>query len=71
VIVCSCNLLNDAQIKSAIAGAASRPRMSRVYASLGCVAKCGRCAHTIKSMLDDIRSYVASENPAIANVTAL
>ena len=70
MIVCSCNFLNDAQIKSAIAGAASRPGMSRVYASLGCAAKCGRCAHTIKNMIEEIRSYVAPESPAIEAIPA-
>ena len=52
MIVCSCNVFSDAQVRSAIASAAQRPRMSRVYASLGCVAKCGGCAHTIKKIID-------------------
>jgi bacterioferritin-associated ferredoxin len=71
MIVCSCNFLSDTQVKSAIAGTKPRPRMSRVYASLGCSAQCGRCAHTIKNMLDEIRSYVAPENRAIEAITAL
>lgn len=70
MIVCSCNFLRDAQVKSAIA-VAPRPRVSRVYASLGCAAKCGRCAHTIKRMLKEIKSYVAPENRAIETITAL
>jgi bacterioferritin-associated ferredoxin len=53
MIVCSCNLFNDAQVRSVIASAARRPRMSRVYASLGCTAKCGRCSHTIKSIIEE------------------
>jgi bacterioferritin-associated ferredoxin len=31
--------------------------MSSVYASLGCAAKCGRCAHTIKVMLEEIAEF--------------
>jgi bacterioferritin-associated ferredoxin len=50
VIVCSCNVLSDGQVRSAIATAVSSARMSHVYASLGCVAKCGRCAYTIKNL---------------------
>ena len=53
MIVCSCNVFSDAQVQAVITGVAERPRVSRVYASLGCAAKCGRCAHTIKQMLDD------------------
>jgi bacterioferritin-associated ferredoxin len=52
MIVCSCNVFSDADVRMAIASTA-RPRMSGVYASLGCAAKCGRCAHTIKSLIDD------------------
>jgi len=52
MIVCSCNVLSDAQIRSAIASS-DRPRMSCVYSSLDCSAKCGRCAHTIKAILEE------------------
>ena len=51
MIVCSCNLLNDAQVRSAVATGVTRPRISYVYASLGCTAQCGRCVHTIKAFL--------------------
>ena len=51
MIVCSCNLLSDIQVKSAVASGATRPRMSYVYASLGCTARCGRCVRTIKAFL--------------------
>ena len=57
MIVCCCNVLSEAQVRSAIAGAAPRPRMSYVYASLGCAAKCGRCAHTIKIMLEENQTF--------------
>jgi len=52
MIVCSCNVFSDTQVEAAIAASAERLRMSKVYASLGCAAQCGRCAHTIKAMLD-------------------
>ena len=58
MIVCSCNVLNDTEVRSAIGEAAPHPRMSRIYASLGCEAKCGRCAHTIKSLLEEARQFV-------------
>jgi bacterioferritin-associated ferredoxin len=53
MIVCSCNVFSDHQVRSVVAKEARRPRMSDVYACLGCSAKCGRCAHTIKRILDD------------------
>jgi bacterioferritin-associated ferredoxin len=65
VIVCSCNVLSEAQVRSAIACAAPRPRMGCVYASLGCAAKCGRCAHTIKVMLEEIKHFATTHSLAI------
>ena len=32
---------------------AERPRMSEVYACLGCCARCGRCAQAIKRIMDE------------------
>jgi bacterioferritin-associated ferredoxin len=66
MIVCSCNVLSDAQVKSAIVGGVPRPRMSSIYASLGCAAKCGRCTHTIKSILDDTRQCATVGHHALA-----
>ena len=53
MIVCSCNVFSDAEVRSALAAAAQRPRISRVYASLGCAAKCGGCVHTIRKIIDE------------------
>jgi len=53
MIVCSCNVFSDHQVRSVVANEARRPRMSEVYASLGCSAQCGRCAHSIKRIMDE------------------
>jgi bacterioferritin-associated ferredoxin len=53
MIVCSCNVFSDHQVRSAVAQEARR--MSQVYACLGCQAQCGRCAHAIKRILDETR----------------
>jgi bacterioferritin-associated ferredoxin len=51
VIVCSCNVLSDSQVRSTIA-AKSCDRVKHVYASLCCTAKCGRCVRAIKAILE-------------------
>lgn len=51
MIVCSCNLLNDTQVRSAVVSGATRPQMSYVYAWLGCTAHCGRRVRTIRAFL--------------------
>jgi bacterioferritin-associated ferredoxin len=60
VIVCSCNVLSEAQVRSVIVSATPRPRMSCIYASLGCAAKCGRCTQTIKIILDETRRFATA-----------
>jgi bacterioferritin-associated ferredoxin len=64
MIVCSCNVFSDSQVRAAIVSAAQRPRMSRVYASLGCAAKCGGCAHTIKQIIDETKTALMSNGCA-------
>jgi bacterioferritin-associated ferredoxin len=53
MIVCSCNVFSDHQVRSAVAQ--ETRRMSQVFAGLGCRARCGRCANTIKRIMDETR----------------
>lgn len=53
MIVCSCNMFSDHQVRSVVANEDRRPRMSEVYARLGCRAQCGRCTHAIKRIMDE------------------
>ncbi len=42
MIVCSCNVISDHQLRAILANAARRPRMSQIYRCLGTEAQCGR-----------------------------
>jgi len=54
MIVCSCNVLSDDDIRAAVAEAHDAMRHAKqVYGCLGCSAECGRCARTIKSIIDE------------------
>lgn len=65
MIVCSCNVLSDAQIRTTIGDEAANPRTpGQVYRCLGCSPQCGRCARTIKAMLDDIRGLTPRNDTA-------
>jgi bacterioferritin-associated ferredoxin len=68
MIVCSCNVISDHQLRSALAETAQRPRMSRIYGYLGSSVQCGRCAHTIKRIIEQIASRAIG--PASAAVEA-
>lgn len=56
MIVCSCNVLSDTQIRTTIGDVEAKPQTpGQVYRCLGCSPQCGRCARTIKAMLADIK----------------
>lgn len=54
MIVCSCNVLSDHDVRAAVAGSDDALRHAKqVYGCLGCSAECGRCARTIKTIIDE------------------
>ena len=55
MIVCSCNVLSDHDVRRAVCDATvNLPRSAKqVYDCLGCSVECGRCARTIKSIVDE------------------
>jgi len=52
MIVCSCNVLSDHDVRSTVSTAALRAT-SQVYECLGCSPECGRCARTIRKIMDE------------------
>ena len=60
MIICSCNVLSDDEVRGLVRAAGPQPRTpSDVYGCLGCSAQCGRCARTIKQILDEAPSVPA------------
>ena len=55
MIVCSCNVLSDHDVRSAVNTAAPRTT-GQVYNCLGCSAQCGRCARTIRKIMDEAQT---------------
>lgn len=53
MIICSCNVLSDHDVRTAVATAPAGLRStSQVYGCLGCSAQCGRCARTIRRIME-------------------
>jgi bacterioferritin-associated ferredoxin len=52
MIVCSCNVLSDHDVRSALTERTLRTP-GQVYGCLGCGAQCGRCARTIRHIMDE------------------
>jgi bacterioferritin-associated ferredoxin len=62
LIVCSCNVLSDDDVRSAVSASAGLPRTARqLYGCLGCSAECGRCARTINKIIKDALGACAKE----------
>ena len=53
MIVCSCNVLSDADVRTALNVVAGPRSTAEVYGCLGCNAQCGRCSPTIRQIMDD------------------
>jgi len=58
MIVCSCNVLTDQAVRSAVSEDAPRTA-GQVYGCLGCSPQCGRCARTIKKIMTEALSGTA------------
>jgi len=52
MIVCSCNVISDHDVRSAIGASRDPPRNAKqIWECLGRNAECGRCAPTIKTIV--------------------
>ena len=56
MIVCSCNVLTDQDVRSAVTTPEAPRTAGQVYGCLGCSPQCGRCARTIKRIMDEALS---------------
>ena len=53
MIVCSCNVLSDGDVRAAVRSDDRVRSTGQVYGCLGCSAQCGRCARTIRRIMDE------------------
>jgi bacterioferritin-associated ferredoxin len=63
MIVCSCNVLTDHQIRTAVLGS-PQPLLQQIYVCLGCSKRCGRCAPTVKRIAGEACRACVGQNLA-------
>jgi bacterioferritin-associated ferredoxin len=51
MIICSCNVLSDQDVRSVVAAPDSPRTAAQVHRCLGCSPECGRCAPTIRQIV--------------------
>jgi len=56
MIVCSCNVITDHDVRSAVKASDSPRTTGQIYGCLGCSAQCGRCARTIRRIAEEAMS---------------
>jgi bacterioferritin-associated ferredoxin len=61
MIICSCNVLTDHEVRAAVTGATPPRTAGQVYGCLGCSAQCGRCVRTIKRIMDEALGACATD----------
>jgi bacterioferritin-associated ferredoxin len=52
MILCSCNVISDRDVRQALAGEACRPSVGALFRSLDREAKCGRCAKSVAAAIE-------------------
>jgi bacterioferritin-associated ferredoxin len=67
VIVCSCNVLSEAQVRDAVAADTGPRKTIEVYRCLGCSPQCGRCARTVRAILDEALARPCDTCPAVCS----
>ena len=67
MIVCSCNVLTDRDVRTAVTGSEPPRTAGQVYGCLGCSPQCGRCARTIRRIMDE----AVAATPAARRPTAI
>lgn len=53
MIVCSCNVISDHDIRGIVSSDDELCSAAQVYGCLGCTVLCGRCSHSVKRILNE------------------
>lgn len=51
MIVCSCNVLSDRDVRETLSTQNNRPSVGAIFRYMGCEPKCGRCARNIAAIV--------------------
>lgn len=60
MIVCSCNVLSDHQIREHLGGL-EKPTVGAIFRRVGCQPQCGRCAGNIAALVSEHRASGAGD----------
>jgi len=55
MILCSCNVLSDHQVREVLTSPNPPRTPCQVHRHLGCTAQCGRCARSMRELMDRMK----------------
>ncbi|MGH6847802.1 MAG: (2Fe-2S)-binding protein [Methylocella sp.] len=61
MIICSCNVLTDIEIRAALNSRACPRTPFAVYKCLGCGLNCGRCIATVRTIINEANAATAAD----------
>jgi bacterioferritin-associated ferredoxin len=64
MIICSCKVLSNHEVRTAMATRAPPRTPGEFFRYFGCVAQCGCCARSIKEIMDEPVSIATSLSPS-------
>jgi bacterioferritin-associated ferredoxin len=63
MIICSCNVISDLQVRAAMATTAQPRSLAELFRHLGNTALCGRCAPSVKRIMEESAAPAIEKEP--------
>jgi bacterioferritin-associated ferredoxin len=61
MIICSCSVLSDYQVREALEGPNPPRTPCQVHRNLGCQPQCGRCVKSMRKLIEDAKAESAAQ----------
>jgi bacterioferritin-associated ferredoxin len=59
MIICSCNVISDGDVRAVVGSRPAAASTAQVYRGLGHEPQCGRCAGSIRKIMDEVPETAA------------
>ncbi len=69
MIICSCNVLSDHDVKRYIEECRERCTVADIYRALARRQCCGRCVDNLRAIIDESAAKALAQEPALAATT--
>ncbi len=71
MIICSCNVLSDTDVRGVLRTSAHPRTTAHVYGCLGCNVQCGRCIRSVRRIIEEASAAGHSVGSGMASAELL